>query len=467
MTAERMSAIDRAWLLMERPTNPMVVVGLLVLSRPLSHAALRQLMADRFLRFERFRCVPVTEALGGRWVPAERFNLDDHVLRIALPSPGGKRELEALAGELASTPLNTGRPLWTFHHVEHYAHGSALLVRIHHCYADGIALMHVLATLADENTAAAGTSFAADAAANVPASCPARGPMPALLEKALREGTDLFEKGLHFALHPAEATAAARAAAGIAGEIARIGILLADDPPTCLKQPLTGVRRIAWGEPLALEEVHTVGRILGCTVNDVLISTLAGAVGRYLDAAGERTAGMTIRAAAPVNLRTADGGPFELGNRFGLAFVDLPIGTRHPLERLYAVHAAMQALKGSPQALVTFGLLSLVGSLPAVVEEPAVAFFSAKASLVVSNLRGPQRRLTLAGVPVSQLLFWVPQTGSIGTGVSMFTYDQEVHFGVIADRQLIPAPGELVSIIQTEFDRLVYLILLGGGSLLG
>lgn len=460
-----MSAIDRAWLLMERPTNPMVVMGLLVLTQPLSHAALRQVIAERFLTFERFRCVPVMEALGARWEPAERFNLEDHVLRVALPAPGGKRELEALAGELASTPLNTGRPLWTFHHVERYAHGSALLVRIHHCYADGIALMHVLATLADEDTeaTAGGTASIQD----FPPGPPARGPLTALLEKALREGADLLDKGLHYALHPGEATAATRAAVGIAGELARIGITLADDPVTRLKQPLTGVRRVAWGEPLALEEVHTVGHILGCTVNDVLISTLAGAIGRYLDAAGGRTAGMTIRAAAPVNLRAANGSPFELGNRFGLAFIDLPIGIRHPLERLYAVHGATQALKGSPQAMVTFGLLSVVGSLPAAVEEPAVAFFSAKASLVASNLRGPQRRLTLAGAPIAQLLFWVPQTGSIGTGVSMFTYGQEVQFGVIADRQLIPEPGELVSIIQTEFDRLVYLILLGGGSLLG
>ena len=144
---------------------------------------------------------------------------------------------------------------------------------------------------------------------------------------------------------------------------------------TRLKQPLTGVKRVAWGEPLALQEVRTVGRVLGCTINDVLIATLAGALGRYLDALGERTAGMTIRATVPVNLRPADSSPLELGNRFGLAFVDLPIGIRHPLERLYAVHGTMQTLKSSPEALVTFGILSLIGSLPAAVEDPADRIF--------------------------------------------------------------------------------------------
>jgi len=141
------------------------------------------------------------------------------------------------------------------------------------------------------------------------------------------------------------------------------------------------------------------------------------------------------------------------------------VGIRQPLERLYTVHGTMQTLKGSPEAMVTFGLLSLVGSLPAVVEEPAIAWFSAKASLVASNLRGPDSPLHLAGVPISQLMFWVPQTGSIGVGVSMFTYQDEVQVGVIADRQLMPEPAELVSMIQSEFDRLVFLVLLGGGSL--
>jgi len=455
---ESMTAVDRAWLRMERPTNPMVVMGLLITSRPLRRAALCAIVAERFLAFDRFRCVPVMDTLRGQWVRDQAFDLDDHVLRVALPAPAGKTQLEALAGELASAPFNSGRPLWAFHLVERYQGGSALIVRIHHCYADGIALMHVLANLADEETP--GTrSAAAPATRGGPGLL---GPGP--LAQAFRKYSDLLEKGLHFTLHPLEAAAASREALGLAGELARLGVGMADDPATRLKQPLSGIKRVAWGEPLALEEVRTVGRVLGCTINDVLIATLAGALGRYLDAQGESTAGMTIRAAVPVNLRS-DGASFEMGNRFGLAFAELPIGIRHPLERLYAVHSSMQALKSSPEALVTFGLLAAIGALPAALEDPAIAFFSAKASVVASNLRGPAGVLHLGGAPISQLLFWVPQSGSIGTGVSMFTYRNEVQLGVIADRRLIPEPGELVSIIQQEFDRLVLLVLLGGSSL--
>jgi diacylglycerol O-acyltransferase len=445
-TAESMSTVDRAWLLMDQPTNPMVVMGLLILGHPLRLAALRDVVARRFLSFERFRCVPVLDRLGGHWVRAERFKLEDHVLRVALPAPHGKAELEEFAGELASTSLSTGRPLWTFHLVEHYQGGSALIIRIHHCYADGIALMHVLARLVDD----------------APEWEEGAGPAP-----AVQTWADLIERGVHYTLHPQDAAAAAREALGMAGEVARLGMLLTDDPLTALKQGLSGVKRVGWGEPLRLEEVRIVGRILGCTVNDVLIATLAGALGRYLTMRGDHTEGLVIRAAVPVNLRSGDNLPIELGNKFGLAFVDLPIGIRHPLQRLHAVHDTMQALKASPEAMITFALLSLIGSLPAAVEDPAIAWFSAKASLTASNVRGPDRQLHLAGAPIKQLLFFVPQSGSIGVGISMFSYDEEVQFAVIADRQLVPEAGELVTIIQQEFDRLVLLVLLGAGNILG
>lgn len=464
MTAnERLTGVDRAWLLMDRPTNPMMIVGLIVLSAPVTRRRLHDLVSRRFLAFERFRCIPVMSSLGGSWVESARFDVNDHVLSHGLPGAAGQRELEALVGDLASTPFNTGRPLWSFHLVERYGPGSAVIVRIHHAYADGIALVQVLLALADAEPGARGGRGSRPRLARAPSGL-AGGWLPKALVNTLREGAELAEKALHHALHPSDASQLVRQAAGLAGELAHIG-LLTDDPPTRLKAPLSGIRHAAWAEPLSFKEVQTIGRVLGCTINDVLVSTLAGALGRYLEAHGDTVAGITIRATVPVNLRDASDSKTALGNRFGLVFVDLPIGTRHPLERLYAVRASMQALKGSPQALVTLGLLALIGSLPDAVEEPAIALFSAKASLVASNLPGPKNQLYIAGAPVSQVLFWVPQAGDIGTGVSMLTYNGRVHFGVIADRQLIKHPVELVKLIGIEFERLVFLVLLGGTAL--
>jgi diacylglycerol O-acyltransferase / wax synthase len=461
-TVEHLAGADRAWLLMERPTNLMVVVGLIVVSSGLERERYRELIARRFLAHERFRCIPVADALGARWVEAEQFNLDDHIAWTALPRPGTQRELEALLGELASTPFNPGRPLWTFHVVEGYRGGCAIIVRIHHCYADGIALMRVLLSLTDEAGTMVQTADSAVPGGFLPTLADF---VPQPLAAALRESMSLLGSGVEYLLHPAQAAGAARDALAYSGELLHIAAL-SDDPPTRLRQPLSGARRAAWTEPLSLEEVRTVAQVFGCTVNDVLLSILAGALGRHLAAQGDDPRGLRIRAIVPVNLRAEDE-PASLGNRFGLVFAELPIGLPHPLERLYAVRAAMQKLKGSSQAAATLGLLSVVGTLPSSVAESTTALFSSKASLVVSNLPGPREPLHLAGAEISQVLFWVPEAGSIGTGVSILSYRGAVQFGVISDREMIPRPGELVSLIAPELERLVYLVLLCGAELLG
>jgi WS/DGAT/MGAT family acyltransferase len=454
-----MSGVDRAWLLMDRPSNPMMIVGLITLEVPIERSRLRELIAERFLAYPRFRCLPISNTMGGSWVEADRFDIDDHLSCHALPKPAGQSELEDLVGELASMPFRPGAPLWAFDLIENYAQGGAIVTRIHHAYADGIALVKVLLSLADATPGARRRRRKHPEAA-AGAWDWASGWLPGVLKDTLREGLSLTGKAMHLATHPVETSALARKAFTLAGELAHLG-LLADDPSTQLKHSLSGIRRVAWADPLSLAEIRTLSRVLGCTVNDVLISTLAGALGRYLAAHGDAVAGLSIRATLPVNLRPEAGGQLSLGNYFGLVFVDLPIGIRHPLERLYAVHAAMLKLKDSPQALVTLALLQVVGSLPASVEEPVVALFSAKASLVASNLPGPKYQLHLAGSPVAQLLFWVPQAGDIGTGVSMLSYNGGVQFGVMADRQLIPKPAELVAEIRREFERLALVVLLG------
>ncbi len=457
-TAERLSGADRAWLLMDRPTNLMMVVGLIVLQGRLRRAQLRELVKSRFLQFERFRCVPVGDTWGARWVEAPQFDLDDHISCAALPAAAGQRELEALLGELAGTPFNPGRPLWSFHLIERYRGGSALIVRIHHSYADGIALVRVLLALAETGPVAAAPAPSGPVQSSA-AGLGIADLVLAPISAALQVGTDLAGSGIDYLLHPTAASAAALKALASTGELVHIAAM-ADDPSTRLKRPLSGVRRAAWADPLPLEEVRTVAHALGCTVNDVLVSTLAGALGRYLAAHGDDTTGLTIRAVVPVNLRV-EGEPASLGNRFGLVFMCLPIGIDHPLERLDTVHTAMQELKGSSQAAATLGMLSVVGSLPAPVEDPVVTLFSAKASLVFSNLPGPREPLQVCGVVIRQVLFWVPEAGSIGTGISMLSYRGEVHFGVISDRQMIERPHELLALIGAEFERLVCLVLLG------
>jgi WS/DGAT/MGAT family acyltransferase len=237
------------------------------------------------------------------------------------------------------------------------------------------------------------------------------------------------------------------------GEFARV-VALPDDPASPLRAPLSGEKRVAWSEPLDLQEVKTVSRALGCTVNDVLMATVAGALGAYLRAEGFDTQDVSLRASVPVNLREADEA-MTLGNKFGLLFVELPVGVANPLQRAYTMHDTMRALKGSQQPPLTLTVLALLGMLPNVMQGPVLDLFSRKGSLVASNVPGPQAPLYLCGQRITQMYFWVPQSGSIGVGVSILSYAGEVFFGLIADRACIAEPAQVVDRLGPEFERLL------------
>ena len=460
---ERMSAVDAAWLRMDRPTNLMLIVGVVVFESPVEFRRFRRTLEERFLAFPRFRCRARENALGADWEPDAAFNVDRHLVRARLRAPAGQTELEALVSELASTDLDRNRPLWQFHFIERFQAGSAAVLRIHHCYADGMAMIRVFLSLTDEHpdgvarAATAKKRRTKDAAAGGAARFEVPG--AGLLHLAFAEGSAFVERAAAILQDPAQAGELARHGLGIAGELARVATL-ADDPPTRFKGPL-GTRKIAaWTDPLPLHEVKSVARALGCTVNDLLLSTAAGALGAYLRQHGEDTDGLSIRAAVPVNLRDP-AAAVSLGNHFGLVFLELPIGIRDPLERLFAVHAAMAQLKGSYQPMLTLGLMAALGRLPASVESAAIDLLSTKASAVATNVPGPQQPLYLAGGRIGRLIFWVPQSGDIGLGLSILSYAGQVQFGLIADAACVPDPASVTERFTAEFENVVLSVLLG------
>ena len=463
MTRERMSPVDVAWLRMDRPTNPMVIVGVMLFDAPVDFKRLKRVIARRFACFSRFRARPLDEIGGAWWVEDPGFNLDAHVLRAALPAPAGPAELQALVAGLTCTDLDPGRPLWEFHLIENYATGAAVVMRIHHCYADGIALMDVFMGMTDP---APGTPSARRPTATAPPSASPLAwigelPVPgaALVERALEQGGHWLSRLAELALHPQQANELAQHGVGLVGEAIRVAMLPAD-PKSPLKGRLGRRKQVAWSERLPLVEVATVARAHGCTVNDVIMSTAAGAIGSYLRARGRIRADLVLRAAVPVNLRHADRPP-SLGNAFGLVFLDLPVGIVDPLLRLAAVHEAMQRLKQSYQPLLMLGLLGALGLMPGRVEGAAIDLLSAKSSLVASNVPGPRQPVYLAGRRISELLFWVPQSGQLGAGISLLSYDGAVQFGLYADARRIPDPQALVTRFPAEFEKLVLATLLG------
>ncbi len=466
---ERMSAVDAAWLRMDRPTNLMMIVGVILFDGHVDFARFRKTIEERFLKFPRFRWRATQDAMSASWEPDPDFDLDQHVRRIALPQPAGQAELEALVSDLAGNDLDRRRPMWQFHFIENFQGGSAMILRIHHCYADGTAMIRVFLTLTDLQAEPAGPAPAPEPADVEPQTAGDEDtlvwlgrlnvPGAGLVQKAFSEGAQWFAKAADLTRNPEQANELARHALGIAAELARVATL-ADDPPTRYKGAL-GTRKIAaWTDPLPLTEVKTVAKALGCTVNDLLMSTAAGALGAYLRDHGEDTTGLTIRATVPVNLRDPKAAA-SLGNHFGLVFLELPIGIRDPLERLFAVHAAMTALKSSYQPVLTLGLMAALGMLPGSAQAVAIDLLSTKATLVATNVPGPTHAMYLAGRRISRMIFWVPQSGDIGLGISILSYAGQVQFGLIADYKRVPDPAAVTARFHDEFEKIVLSLLLG------
>jgi WS/DGAT/MGAT family acyltransferase len=456
-----LSAVDVAWLRMDEPDNLMHIHGVIVLEGSPSRDQVAQLLERRLLLLPRFRQRIATD--GGRpvWTDDDAFDIAHHVIDDPLAEPGGDAELAAKIEEHLDRPFDRARPLWEFRLFRGYHGGdTAVFAKIHHAIGDGVAMMVVLLAMTDMTRAGPATVAIAGGGESEAAN-----PFVELFRRPVRELSEVKAAAEHWLpemlrLMQAPVEAYARAhpivkGIGSAHALARL-VGRWNDPQTKFKGELTVHKRVAWTDRVPLETVKTASRALGATLNDFLNTAMAGALRRYLARDGAPPEGLQFRCAMPVNLR-----PFEemadLGNRFGLIFLSLPLGISDPLARLEAMRRRSNALKRSAEPLVVFRVLDLIGRLPMAAHRLVVSIFQAKATAVFTNVPGPRETLWLAGMPVRDIFFWVPQAGRLGLGVSIFSYAGGVRMGVGTDAGLVPDPGHIIDGFHEELDALLAL----------
>jgi WS/DGAT/MGAT family acyltransferase len=452
---------DAAWLRMDRPTNIMMITGVMMFDEPLDVARVKETIGTRMLRYERFRQrvreVPLRLTLP-YWEDDPHFDLGAHVHRVALPAPGDVAALQALVSDLMSTPLNPNRPLWDVHLVENFGDKGALVARLHHCIGDGIALVQVLLGMTDEVPDPALESRPKLRARDLlrqTFAAPSRPSVPSVQELAGMAVQESWET----LTHPAHAVELARQGQVLAGRWGKQGadaaaaaaklLLTPPDRKTVFRGPCGVLKRAAWSEQFPLDEVKAIGRRLGGTVNDVLLAAISGALRRYLETVGQPTDGVEINAMVPVSLRQ----PHEmgqLGNRFGLVILALPVGTSDPLERLAIINKRMSDIKRSPEALVAFAIVNAMGATPIEVEHFLIDFFAAKVTAGMTNVPGPAHPLYLAGDRLTSFMFWVPAAGNVGMGISILSYAGTVMVGVMTDAGLVRDPGKIAEYFNEE-----------------
>ena len=402
---------------MDSATNPMVINSVLFLEGAVPHSEVERLLRDRLLIHPRFRRRVADSMLPGippAWEEDPNFELANHLHRNGLPPPGDEDALAELVGDIMSSPLPRDRPLWQVHHIEGLAGGSVLVSRIHHAVGDGVALVKLLIGFTDE------------------------GPKPPPPKVGLPP-----EKG---------ATSVVALASMAGAKAYSLGKMLAlsADPVGPLKGALGIQKKVAWSKPYDVGAIKRAAHARGAKLNDLVVATVGGALRSYLDQMGSQQD--TLRALVPVYVpKHAQGA--EMGNHFGLVFLQMPVGGGDIESRIHESKRLMDDLKRAPDALVAMTVLGAMGLASEGIERIGIKIFTKKATMLLTNVPGPTEALHILGRRLSSVLVWAPVSGDVALGVSMLSYAGTMRMNVSADARVVREPGLIVKAFEETFEK--------------
>ncbi len=381
------------------------------------------------------------------WEPDDRFDIAAHVTRAALPRPGGERELLAWAADFWSHRLDRARPLWRVVLLEGLAGGRwALVTKTHHCLVDGVGSIDAGTVLLDAE--------------------PEPGPWkpPTRMHPGQDGGSANALRRLgHVPIAAVEATAGAvrhprRAAEALDAARAMLELLIRDElvaaPRTSVNVQLSEHRRLAVTE-VPLDEIKTIKRVLGGTVNDVVLSLVTAGLRELIVERGEVPPAAGLRAMVPVNVRQA-AEHLELGNRITSLFVHLPVGVGEPSARYRQVRAQTMKLKASHQAAGGKLLMDIAGlAPPALHSVVAQSLFARRLfNVTVTNVPGSPTTLYAFGAPLQRVIPLVPLAAEHAVAVAALSYAGTIFICVHADRDAVPDAHHVVDGIHAELDAL-------------
>ena len=408
----------------DRETNLHIVSAVVFLAGQSTVEKLRELVEERLVNFQRENgeklCPRLTcriETMYGQyvWIEAANFNMEQHVRLWQGRLPGTTTELQDIVSEICSQPLPDDKPLWEFILVPTPAmeNSHCFVFRIHHSYADGIALTRLFVN----------NLFDVPVRNYEPIRFSAKQRLLMWCKAALVGPITVLTK----CLSPADNSK-------IHGGL------------------LNGKKIVAWSKRFSLATVKEIKNETKTTVNDVMTSCLSGALRRYLQDNSEQKP-QDIWAAVPVDVR-ADRKSMKFTNKFALVFLRAPVGVEDSMEQLFETKQRMDEIKKSAEAFVAASTVRLLMLLPHFISKPILDLFSLKMSCVLSNVPGPQLTLTIGGNEALGGVFWPPARANIAIMMSIFSYNGHINIGVMADEAIISKPQEIVANFEKHFDEL-------------
>jgi len=452
----RLTTLDATFLYTEKPTQPMHVGGSMVYEGRVSLDVLVRALESRLHLLPRYRqrvVFPPFAMAHPTWEDDPAFDIRHHVEEVTLPPPGDARALSEVGGQVFAGMLDRDHPLWKLIVVNGRADGNTAVVwKVHHAMIDGVSGVDLTMVLHD---------LKPDAPPPAPPSSPWRPqPLPdplTLLQDAVKdrltEVAQVLTDDAFRLLRPTELEARLRQLAGAVGSSAPN--LLRPAPRAPFNGPISAERRFGWAEfPFA--EFRRAKSVLGGTVNDAVLTVIAGGMGRYLRALGISTEGLEIRAMCPVSMRRPDERG-ALGNLVSMIFAPLYVGVLDPVERLAAERAAMTRLKDQDQAGGLYEMTHLMDRVPPAVQAVAgqLTVPNSLLNTVSTNVPGPQIPLYLSG---HRLIGWcplIPLANEVGLVNAILTYDQRLTIGVTVDPKLVPDVWLYVECLKASFAELL------------
>ena len=438
---EPLAAMDRQFLEMETPGAPMHVFGVSAYETAplrsetgaLDHQRLRKAIEATLERIPRYRQKLAWTPLERRpvWVDDPDFSLDYHLRPLALPGPGSEEQLKGLMSWIVSRPLDRARPLWEMWFVEGLEGGArfAVITKMHHCMLDGGAGVNLMALLLRPSPGQDLPAPRAWAARPAPGALAlAAGDLARRASTPLRllRGVRRFRKE-----NPDLAGA-------LAGRARALRDMLSNALPgssTPLNAPLGLQRRLDWLE-MPLEDLTALRRRLGCSLNDLALAAVTGALRRYLGRRGVAFEGLDFRVSVPVDVRRGNERE-RMGNRVSSWIVRLPLDRADPLEQIAALSQKTRKLKDGRQASAVEMLMAAAEEMPALLKLAARAN-RGQVNMVVTNVPGPSIPLYLLGCRALTMQPFVPLFVGTGLSVALLSYDARLFWGFTADWDLVP-----------------------------
>lgn len=452
----RLSALDATFLYTEKPTQPMHVGGSMVYEGHVPLAVLVRALESRLHLLPRYRqkvVFPPFAMAHPTWEDDPTFDIRNHVAEVMLPPPGDDRALSEVGGRAFAGMLDRDHPLWKLIVINGRADGNTAVVwKVHHAMIDGVSGVDLTMVLHD---------LKPDAPPPPPPATPWQPrPLPdplTQLQEALRDRlTEVAHTVTDDAfrlLRPAELEARLRQLVSAVDSSAPS--LLRPAPRAPFNGPISTERRFGWAE-LPFGEIRRAKSVLGGTVNDAILTVIAGGMGRYLRALGLATDGLEIRAMCPVSMRRPDERG-ALGNLVSMIFAPLYVGILNPVERLVAERDAMGRLKDQDQAGGLYEMTHLMDRVPPAVQAVVgqLTVPNTLLNTVSTNVPGPQIPLYLAG---HRLIGWcplIPLANEVGLVNAIMTYDQRLTIGVTVDPHLVPDVWLYVECLKASSAELI------------